>query len=412
MKVLNSAARRLLIQGLVVTAVASLPIFGSARPSAARQPEPPSWAPTGLAEPVFRLFTPSSGAFFALTEDRLMRSDDGGSAWHAVPLPPDVGAGGRPVVTVDSKNHSALFAGAPDRLYKSGNGGATWDSLSLPAASTPTSGHGSTDARSRIPRVEISPADPNLLYLLGGRFARSRDGGSSWEPLPAFAGGPSCLPILAWLEPHPTDPGRAFRAGGCHRPPVAFAEVFDQSRDQGGTWSGLTPSARVGLWRELAGGYGASPSRFYLSFEQPFFSSEITPEYLRPPPSGEPERMRPAAVLLRTDDDGAIWNEIWVFENEEGADPVAPRARISGLTVDQSNPDTVYLAVNEYQGRYIPFEQRVHLAGRVLASPDGGTNWTDLTQESLGEIRDLALGIDGLNLYAASDRGVWRLGLR
>ena len=47
-----------------------------------------------------------------------------------------------------------------------------------------------------------------------------------------------------------------------------------------------------------------------------------------------------------------------------------------------------------------------------MASNDGGASWTDLGQEDIGaEIRDLALGIDGANLYAATEGGVFRLNL-
>ena len=35
----------------------------------------------------------------------------------------------------------------------------------------------------------------------------------------------------------------------------------------------------------------------------------------------------------------------------------------------------------------------------------------DLGRQDLGTIADLALGIDGVNLYAASDQGLWRLNL-
>jgi hypothetical protein len=45
----------------------------------------------------------------------------------------------------------------------------------------------------------------------------------------------------------------------------------------------------------------------------------------------------------------------------------------------------------------------------TLASPDGGLTWLDLGGRDLGRIRNLALGIDGRYLYAATDHGLWRL---
>ena len=44
-------------------------------------------------------------------------------------------------------------------------------------------------------------------------------------------------------------------------------------------------------------------------------------------------------------------------------------------------------------------------------STNGGSTWTDLTFPDAGDIHDLAVGIDGRNLYAATDNGVFRLPL-
>ena len=46
------------------------------------------WGLTGLSDPVVRLFTPASGAFFAQTAMTFLRSDDGGSTWRSVSLGP------------------------------------------------------------------------------------------------------------------------------------------------------------------------------------------------------------------------------------------------------------------------------------------------------------------------------------
>src|SRR5262245_18345819 len=56
--------------------------------SLARAQETIPWEPTGLGCDVLALFTPASGAFFALTGERLLRSDDAGETWAPVPLPP------------------------------------------------------------------------------------------------------------------------------------------------------------------------------------------------------------------------------------------------------------------------------------------------------------------------------------
>jgi hypothetical protein len=41
----------------------------------------------------------------------------------------------------------------------------------------------------------------------------------------------------------------------------------------------------------------------------------------------------------------------------------------------------------------------------------GGTSWQRLGGSDLGVVNDVAVGIDGRNLYAATTAGVWRLHL-
>ena len=70
-----------------------------------------------------------------------------------------------------------------------------------------------------------------------------------------------------------------------------------------------------------------------------------------------------------------------------------------GLGYDPLVPDHVYIGLT-YGG------------GGAKVSADGSNTWNDLGRQDLGEIHDLALGVDGRNLYAATDQGVHRLALR
>lgn len=72
---------------------------------------------------------------------------------------------------------------------------------------------------------------------------------------------------------------------------------------------------------------------------------------------------------------------------------------VGGLGVDPQRPDRVYLAVNGTDG------------GAVRVSDDGGATWTRLGEGGLGQIGDLAVGIDGKMLFIATDRGVGRIRL-
>ena len=85
--------------------------------------------------------------------------------------------------------------------------------------------------------------------------------------------------------------------------------------------------------------------------------------------------------------------------------PIHP-ARRPG--VRPGRPERVYVGVNVYAG---DATGRTLSASRVQANADGGGTWADLGRRDLGEINDLALGVDGRSLYLATDRGLWRLRL-
>lgn len=81
---------------------------------------------------------------------------------------------------------------------------------------------------------------------------------------------------------------------------------------------------------------------------------------------------------------------------------------LAGLAYDPAVPDRVYVGVNE-NVRESSNTRRV--GRRVITSGDGGATWMNLSEQDIGAIQALALGIDGRNLYAATDQGVWRLPL-
>ena len=41
-------------------------------------------------------------------------------------------------------------------------------------------------------------------------------------------------------------------------------------------------------------------------------------------------------------------------------------------------------------------------------SLDGGASWLDASPEGMGRVSDVAFGVDGRMLFAASETGVWR----
>src|SRR5262249_43369760 len=152
--------------------------------------------------------------------------------------------------------------------------------------------------------------------------------------------------------------------GGCYRG-APNGEPLEWSMDGGQTWTAVTLS-EMGDVKGVVGGQGMLPRRFYLAAI---------------------DRPHQRARLFRSDSALATWTPVLDV----------PDASTVAVTYDATAPDNVFVATS---------------SGGVLASADAGESWESLGRQDLGAIHDLALGIDGANLYAATDTGVWRLALR
>jgi hypothetical protein len=108
----------------------------------------------------------------------------------------------------------AVYAGSePSRLYRSGDRGDTWEELRalLDIPSAPTWSFPPRPWTSHVRWIAPSPHDADLLLVgieLGG-LMRTHDGGASFsDHRPGAVRDVHCL---AW---HPSEPGRAYEAGG------------------------------------------------------------------------------------------------------------------------------------------------------------------------------------------------------
>src|SRR6266542_2592833 len=344
------------------------------------------WVQTPIQDPALRVFTPSSGALLALTATDLYRSDDAGATWRPIPLPPLTRRDDKARVVVDPSNHDHLYAVGDAGVFEQ-TAGSDWK-LILQRGSQGECAHA----------LAASAADPRLVYVvLGGslcfdrlRLLKSTDGGASWQEVFSRDRPPAstCMLGVDLLSPHPTDGKRVFFSAGCGQGfSIASGHALFDSHDQGTTAGpayiqpGFFPS-------RLVGGAGADRARFYLT--------EVVPQF-----GG-------SGALLRSDHDGQSWQEVGDSLWDLSAPVWARRSWISALAIDPSSPDHVYIS----------------LAGQpdgVWASQDGGHTWQDLGLRGLGghtefpgrptSINDLAVGVDGKNLYAATVQGVWVLPL-
>jgi photosystem II stability/assembly factor-like uncharacterized protein len=338
-------------------------LLTSAMPaSAARGAEGPDWELLGLGEAALQLYTPTSGAFFARTASGLARSDDGGATWRSVDLPPRGRFQSRTVVAVDPADHTILFAAGEQGVYRSTDDGTTWTPLALPA-----------DTGTSVRAIAISPADRSLVYVSRASddntattlwLLRSGDGGDTWEVARRNTAGPGCGFGVLVFQPHASEAGKLFYRAGCYRG-EPNGDPLSLSTDRGGSSSSIT-SILEGNAVRIVGGQGANPGRYYLA------SNKTAGQ------SGQVFRME---SLFGTD-----WLGVLAVEG----------ASMAGLAYDPAAPDHVYAGTTQ---------------GAIMASTNAGRSWSPIGRQDLGTLYDLALGVDGQNLYAATDQGVWRMSL-
>jgi photosystem II stability/assembly factor-like uncharacterized protein len=188
-------------------------------------------------------------------------SEDGGRTWRAAGLPAS------DVFSVAySPADGAAYAGCePSALWTRRNGG--WVELSalreLPSA--PTWSFPPRPWTSHVRWIAPSPHDAEVVLAgieLGG-LMRTADGGASWED--HRPGAQRDVHSLAW---HPTEPGRAYEAGG---------GGSAWSRDDGETWEGVDDGRDRHYTWALAVDPGDSDCWFVSAAPGPFHAHGARP---------------------------------------------------------------------------------------------------------------------------------------
>ena len=339
------------------------------------------WVQTSLTDPSFQFYTPTSGALFVRTKVGLMRSDDGGTSWSSVALPPEPPAPGRGdawpgTIGVDPTNHTTIYASSPNGVYKADDDAETWRVILAPDPAMPEFGP-----------IAVSPADSQLVYATLThrgrnqiRLVRSADGGTTWETVlnREVSVHVSCDWAIYLLQAHATDPNRLFLATSC-TPRAATADV-EQSLDRGATWAPTYPSRL------------AIPGRVVVAGTNP--AGQLLIPLAKDYHGG-------GSLLTRSQDDGATWTTILEFAGGGSMTGGGPSVGIAGLSVDPTAPDRLLLGINASQASNM-------LDSQIRLSQDGGTTWTEISPPDFPVISDLAFGIDGRMMFAATGTGVWR----
>lgn len=113
------------------------------------------------------------------------------------------------------------------------------------------------------------------------------------------------------------------------------------------------------------------------------------------------------SVLWSSADGGQTWTRR--FSDGQGRDTYdTPWLRTAGVAADPTRPGRAYAAFNEH---VMPAATSSVTRTRVVlkATTDGGATWIDVEADDPGEVFDIAVGVDGRALFAATSTGVWRL---
>jgi hypothetical protein len=86
---------------------------------------------------------------------------------------------------------------------------------------------------------------------------------------------------------------------------------------------------------------------------------------------------------------------------------------VTALALDPQRPDEVYAAVERREPVVASGTVRSYRTTStvVRASRDRGETWSELGDATLPPVRDLAVGVDGRSLFAATSTGVYRVAL-
>ncbi|MFN8637649.1 MAG: hypothetical protein U0893_27670 [Chloroflexota bacterium] len=299
-------------------------------------------------------------------------------------------------MTVSPTDHQLLFAAGAAGVLRSDDGGERWLPVSAP------------DGDWLL--LEVSPVNPTVIYGVvvtsppaeygtnhWHEFRVSRDAGMNWETVRVdreriVPGTQPCAYEVRSLQPLSVSAARVLTVEGCtgHGDAPRPHMSVDEGRS---TTPFPSSSAENGPANAVVGGGGANPNRWYVA--QYYAGMAYT-------------RIRHSRVLRS--DDGETWTTI--FE-DDGGQPDRGTGRpmdfVSLLAYDPRRPDDVFAQVTRYEPDPEPYKLHHATGSIVRMSRDAGTTWVELGGSQLPSVSQLAVGVDGRHLFAATSNGVYRL---
>lgn len=276
-------------------------------------------------------------------------------------------------LAMDPENFDRLYAaGSPLGLYVTEDRGRSWSLLPFPEPKG-------------VDQIEIDPHNPATLYCTLNNFSRSDDGGRTWTETNRGFGDYGY--VTAFLL-HPETPGVLYAA--VRRFDGQGGKLF-RSEDRGGSWgdiSGPLNDREDGFIVALAYSEGSLFAAVNYGHDEErhggkLFVSEDGGRRWRELGFGQSEPRYIFSVFANPYAEGEIWVTEGPLFNESIPQPMIYRSTDSGRTW---NP--VYfrnLRFDSTQVRAIGAgaDGRVYLAAgaHLLATPDGGKTFTDITPD-------------------------------
>ena len=344
----------------------------------------PGWEPTTITGPVAHVRL-SRGAVYVVTggpggaPSGLWRGDDRGTAWRELSAPASRIAD----LAVHPPDDRVLYIAGEGGIYHSTDAGQTWrTALAAPAAHQGL-------------RVEVSPADPALLYATTGSFSgaavwRSTDGGAAWTRLRDLQG-TLCTWTFPVIAPDPVVRERVFLSYGClaGRNTSSTLTVSEDQWATDGTPL-LVPSARTN-----------DP----LGYLYPQ-AAAFTPDRQHGVTLALRDQRLGGSALVRTDDGGRTWRALLNYApSMADGRQVGPNV-VMGALAAAGPGGPAGPGASDFQSLFVGLGRD---GQGVLGTPDGGTTWHRVGRGTIGSVRALAADDAAGLLYAGTDRGLWRL---
>ena len=344
---------------------------------------------------------PANPSILATGGVTMYRSLNGGLSWTN--LPSNGSGGNSPHV-----DHHALQFTQDGTLLYDGNDGGVWSTASFASTVNWNNLNTTFSLTQYYPSLSIHPTDPTItlagsqdngthLYRNNVEWTRVISGDGGWTAIdPAFPNvayaeyvdvtlfKTSRLDFADILE---TDQG----INQNDRVPFIASFVMDPSnplRLYYGTYRLYRTTDGAGLWTPISGDLTDPPSASSTSSTYTISTIAVAPT--------DPHTIYTGArsgSVYGTTDGGTTWNKL-------GAN--LPVRAVTHITVDPIDPATVYVTYSGFASATEAFQ------GHIFKSADGGSTWTDLTNNLPNlPLDDLAVDPDVPNtLYLATDLGV------